>query len=349
MNRKSATSITIFVGVVVIALVGEIWYYLQLRGTTTAQSTIEIQQEHLASQGSSSASTPNQSTTSTAFYNSTTCAAQIVAEEIDPSIASAATATVLRYCPWSPTAMVYGTINNANYFSNEEIVNGDLYITKASNPTTTMLYDQPTIAWRQNQVWLYRGSAVVRLIYSLPRSDSSSIVDVSVSPDENLLALGKDNEELDIVTTGGTLLKSLADMPSGEIVAGWGRDSLWMNQGSLDAPVFMRINLTDWSMRQYSPAEGGVLTGDMALNFDMGELAISDFPWLGDATSYFQFLHDSTTTLSLFLDNLITGATETVATEKVTALGGPFNPRWLDDNTLRYNISSTGTATTSVH
>lgn len=272
------------------------------------------------------------------------CNAEVAATETNPTIVSAATATVMVYCDHSATGTAYGSISDANYFSIGEVINGTLYITRASNPTTTVLYGEPAFIWPQNQIWIYRGSSQVKLLYSLPGDNTSSISAISVSPDESLIAIVLDGNELDIMTSSGTVLKSL---PTGGVPLGWGRNLFWLEQGSQDGPGYTSVNLTNWSMNEYYPTEG-IPNGDMSLNYDTGEMAVSDVPWFGDIDSYDRFVADSTATVSLYLDNLVTGATETIVSENIAVLGGAFDPEWLDDKTLQYDVSRAAVATTSV-
>jgi hypothetical protein len=343
MARPILSAIVALLVISAFVIAGVIWY-LQSQPTQRVLPRSEVS---VTSSATTSEGTPTSSKSSRRFYNSPTCYGQVITDSLDPSIEAAATATVVAYCSQSPSGTVYGTINDANYFSNGEIINGDLYITKTSQPTTTIVYGQPTLGWPQNEVWFYKGSTAEKLIYALPADDTSSIGSISVSPDESTLALMADDKSLDIIGANGALLKTITDLPPGTAPAGWGNSALWLEEGSEDAPGYMKISLADWSMNTYYP-DVGVPNNDEALNYDTGDFAATNFPWIGDPESYSQFIENATGTVSLFVENLLTGATETVATENISALGGDFEPEWIDDDTLQYNISSTTQATTSI-
>lgn len=379
MDKKGFASLVIvLIAAIVIAAGVGIFYYtrstpkshnpVSQNTTTTAQleSTSSVSQATSTSNVTSSPEVTPISL-SKSFFDVTICRADVETPEsgsLNSNAAPAATGTVLMFCGQS-TGTIYGMVSDPNDFGPGEVINGDLYILKSSNPV------QPTNQYQAvlNQIWLYKGSTPVKLIYTSPSNQTSSIFGILVSPDESLIALVEVGGGLEIIDSQGNTIKSFTGSEKVNLAAfpqycndsdcdsppiGWGKDSLWVEMSSEgNGTTYGRINLADWSVKSYFPSYTSSDQEHDALNYDTGELAVSNLPLLastGSSSELADFLN-STTTIALLIDDLITGATQTIATVptlNASILGYGFAPRWIDDNTVSYYLASGITATATV-
>ncbi len=351
MKKRGFAAIgIILVLLIILIVVGGVWYYEARQSLPSAPvdsaplstSTAGTTGQNPANTIQASSSAQNVLTKT--YFDVQSCNIRIERSSTAPD----ATGTVLEFCGHQlASSTVYGTVTNPSHFSAGTIVNGDLYLIKSSNPMQpASIYDT---VYPQNEIWLYHGSMPVRLVYTLPTNGTSSIGNVlSVSPDENWLAF-VNGYDLDVINASGTILKSFRGIEyeygqgSPGVPIGWGMNSLWVDISVPTDPGYMRINLGDWSTTQYYPTVESVLTTDLDLNYDTGELAVSNVPWQGGFPTGYQ--PSATATISLFVEDLLTGVTQTIATVPASSLGA-FDPRWIGDHVLRYYITN-GIATTT--
>jgi len=217
-----------------------------------------------------------------------------------------------------------------NHYHHVEYNNGNIYIIKRIG------YDgYPDEDWT-DELWKYDSNRVSNKLYS------TKGLDFRVSPDGKLIAL-QEGENLLFLETDGTFLKKFPtdvlgskDISSPDLnLLDWSNDSnlFWGDLSFTVSPeLFFAINTELWSIERYDVRDLNLTISDLALNYNNGKLAYSDFPALFDNYSYDDFMNsESEVTLKIY--DLKTKEEQEIA----VSITKKFEPEWIAQDILEYN------------
>jgi hypothetical protein len=218
------------------------------------------------------------------------------------------------------------------HYHNAEFHNGNLYIIRRTggdngyrnNPNWT------------DMLWRYDASKQGKQLFAVQG------LDFRVSADEKYIAVGN-SEKVTILDDNGnplksfdsTQLKSSSDSPEAIELLQWSMHTLWLTAAlGTERSELVKITVPDYITTKYDLAKVAI-GADFAFNPEKALIAYSDYPVLLDSDTADTYAKSGKTVM-LMLYNLDKKTTKTIA----TSVTKPFDPHWLNANTLQYNDTS---------
>lgn len=223
-------------------------------------------------------------------------------------------------------------------YHNSEYRAGNLYVIRRTSNS-----NDPN--WT-DQLWKYSNPSNGKAIFSEKGLDFRAALDGSI------IAIPSGYNELTFINNSGSVLKQfsindlqlLSDPSYSPTVSvnimsnskgNWSKDNnmFWGIVGvGPDIYNFYQVDVPKWKVYKYDSPRGDFGQNEMDLNVNTGKIVYSDFPLFFDGGEYDKFVA-SKKPVTLFVYGLKTGAKNVITTSN----GKPFNPKWVDDNTIEYN------------
>lgn len=217
------------------------------------------------------------------------------------------------------------------HYHNSEYHNGNLYIIRRIGYDGGLDEEWSDELWRydsqKRETWLYSAKGLdfrtapseshIAVVYSLNGSGA---------PSDSRLAFLDSQGDLVQEFTVDQLGSPYSHNP-----LKWSDDSgeFWGVSHMGPSPqAFYRIKTVSWQIDTYDVSQLPV-PSEYDVNANVGKLAYSDYPAMFDAESARQF-EESQQRVTLFIYDFDDQSTRGIA----TSIAKPFNPTWLDDNTV---------------
>lgn len=222
-----------------------------------------------------------------------------------------------------------------NHYHNSEYHNGNLYIIRRIGYN-----GHPDEEWA-DELWKYDSHQKGTKLFA------AKGLDFRVAPDEKLVALEKDQENLILLDPQGNPTQEFAidqlgghdekthpPLPAYLFLDKWSDDSreLWGEVSAGPSPLtFYKIEVASGQITTYDVSPLAI-PWEYDLNANTGKLVYSDFPQMYVADDA-EELKKSQQQITLFVHDLDSQSTQAI----VTSVAKDFAPQWLDDSTIEYN------------
>lgn len=223
-----------------------------------------------------------------------------------------------------------------DHYHSAEYWNGNLYILRRFG------YDgYPDQEW-SDELWKYNSNKEGMILYS------GKGIDFRISPNEKYAAiLTGQSEKLVFLNLETNSVQK--EFPKKDLIKCYSperctphlgleewssnSDSFWVYTHEYTAHTsFTALRIGTWSVNRYGLPSDAFVRAEYDLNPNTSKIVLSDYPVFLEAGDQEQF-KEKGTSVTLFIYDLISGNKHVIATSTVT----PFNPKWIDNNTVEYS------------